>query len=225
VGAANVGKSTFLNSFMGHLIQRKWQHNHRKYMKLPEVTLEDLNDEESIALLNLDDEVIQDAQKKTEEFDVETLEKERSTTTLYDAEKEEDPEILEACEDEEREVTTSPLPGTTLAVQSFPVMIRNQVCNILDTPGLITNSKRQKLIEILALDGSSQLKNVFPSKKLPVTTYRMQSGRSLFLGGLVRFDYESSGGADHKNLVLFSWYGVLPGHLSKTASKFFFFFF
>lgn len=49
----------------------------------------------------------------------------------------------------------------------------------------------------------------------------MEPGRSLFLGALARFDYESMGGHNSKNLLLLTWYGVLPGHLTKTASTYF----
>lgn len=50
--------------------------------------------------------------------------------------------------------------------------------------------------------------------------FRVEPGRSLFLGGLVRFDYETIGGHNVKNLLLLTWYGVLPGHLTKTASMY-----
>ncbi|CAI5708408.1 unnamed protein product [Peronospora destructor] len=99
----------------------------------------------------------------------------------------EEPEMIETSAEEDWKMTTSPLPGTTLAVQYLPVMVQNEVFNILDTPGLITG---QELIEVLALDGAAKLKNVFPSKQLPVTTYR--------------------------SMLLLSWYGVLSGHLTST---------
>ncbi|KAF4317841.1 hypothetical protein BBO99_00007603 [Phytophthora kernoviae] len=217
VGAANVGKSTFLNSFLSHLVDRKWQHNHRKYMKMTEVSMAELQDDESATMLNIDDDLLTEA-KAQHDRDV-SLEGETTVMTrdgeLYVAPGE-IPEMVEISTEEEREMTTSPLPGTTLAVQYLPVMVRNEVFNILDTPGLITDTKRQKLVEVLALDGSAKLKNVFPSKQLPVTTYRVRPGRSLFLGALARFDYESTGDANDKNLLLLSWYGVLPGHLTKT---------
>lgn len=167
VGAANVGKSTFLNSFMKFLVDRKWQHNHRKYMKLPELSLDDLKDEQSIAMLNLDEDAsAPEAATAKEGGDVSAP----TTDARLDRylEEGEDPEMLEDAEDETREMTTSPLPGTTLAVQYLPVMAKNELFNILDTPGLITDSKRQKLVEVLAQDGANQLKNVFPTKQLPV---------------------------------------------------------
>jgi hypothetical protein len=205
VGAANVGKSTFLNSLMKFLVDRKWQHNHRKYIKramAQEVTLEELTADDADERLNIQDEPTTNA---VDDLDVYLQEGE--TIEMYDD-----------ADDEEREMTTSPLPGTTLAVQHLPVMANNELFNILDTPGLIVDTKRQQLVEVLALDGAAQLKNVFPTKTLPMTTYKMQSGRSLFLGGLVRFDYETGEDVSKdKNLVLFTWHGVLPGHLTKTA--------
>ncbi|DBA01429.1 TPA: hypothetical protein N0F65_007326 [Lagenidium giganteum] len=217
VGAANVGKSTFLNSFMQYLSDRKWIHNHRRYMRLPEVSLDDLNEDDTMALLNSDDEHILEATQSKEEG----ADEQASITPsgLY-MKRGEDPTMLEECEDEDRAVTTSPLPGTTLAVQCLPVMAKNELYNILDTPGLIADSKRQKLVEVLALDGAAKLRDVFPTKQLPMTVYRMDSGRCLFLGALARFDYEWMGPeADKdKNMLLFSWFGVLPGHQSKTAA-------
>lgn len=167
VGAANVGKSTFLNSFMKFLVDRKWQHNHRKYMKLPELSLDDLKDDESIAMLNLDEDA--SAPQAVKESGDSALAGAKLDVYLEEGE---DPEMLEDAEDETREMTTSPLPGTTLAVQYLPVMAKNELFNILDTPGLITDSKRQKLVEVLAQDGANQLKNVFPTKQLPVRELR-----------------------------------------------------
>ncbi|KAF4039470.1 hypothetical protein GN244_ATG08301 [Phytophthora infestans] len=174
-----------------------------------------LEDDETATMLNIDDELL--AEAKAEQDKEATTEGEQTIKTphgeLYVAPGE-DPEMIETSSDEDREMTTSPLPGTTLAVQYLPVMVRNEVFNILDTPGLITDSKRQKLVEVLALDGAAKLKNVFPSKQLPVTTYRVRPGRSLFLGALARFDYETLGKDNDKNFLLLSWYGVLPGHLT-----------
>lgn len=168
VGAANVGKSTFLNSFMKFLSDRKWQHNHRKYMKLPEVSMVDLKDDESIAMLNIDDEVLQDRENAQKEQRAAGGAQQTHTSSGVFLNEGEDLEMLEEAEEEDREMTTSPLPGTTLAVQYLPVVSNNELFNILDTPGLITDTKRQKLIEVLALDGSAKLRNVFPTKQLPV---------------------------------------------------------
>uniref|UniRef100_K3W5J4 G domain-containing protein n=1 Tax=Globisporangium ultimum (strain ATCC 200006 / CBS 805.95 / DAOM BR144) TaxID=431595 RepID=K3W5J4_GLOUD len=220
VGAANVGKSTFLNSFMKFLVDRKWQHNHRKYMKLPEVSMHDLKDDESIAMLNIDDDILAESDPSQKQEEDESNASVAKTKIIADRLllEGEDPEMLDDAEQEDREMTTSSFPGTTLAVQYLPVVSNNELFNILDTPGLIIDSKRQKLIEVLALDGAAKLKNVFPTKQLPATTYRIEPGRSLFLGALARFDYESMGGHNDKSMLLLTWYGVLPGHLTKTAT-------
>ena len=253
VGAANVGKSTFLNSFLSHLVDRKWQHNHRKYMKMTEVPLSELENEETARMLNIDEGLLEETKAENEKGA--SVEGETTVMTphgeLYVAPGE-DPEMIETSAEEDREMTTSPLPGTTLAVQYVPVMVHNEAFNVLDTPGLITDPKRQKLVEVLALDGAAKLKNVFPSKQLPachqhisrellyecqdasnltnlsrallcfdqVTTYRVRPGRSLFLGALARFDYESVESDSKKNIMLLSWYGLLPGHLTSTERKF-----
>ena len=168
VGAANVGKSTFLNSFLSHLVDRKWQHNHRKYMKMTEVSLSELEDEETARMLNMDDTLLEET--KAEEEKGASVPGETTVTTPYGelyVAPGEDPEMIETSAEEDREMTTSPLPGTTLAVQYVPVMVRNEAFNVLDTPGLITDTKRQKLVEVLALDGATKLKTVFPTKQLP----------------------------------------------------------
>lgn len=209
VGAANVGKSTFLNSFMSFLMDRKWHHNHRKYMKLAEVSLEELHDENARELLNLD----------ASDIEIPKAEEGGVASDLFVAPGE-DPDMVEESGEDGREMTTSPLPGTTLAVQHLPVMLKNEVFNILDTPGLITDVERQRLVEVLAQDGSARLTNVFPTKQLDMTTFRVGPGRTLFLGGLIRFDYESLKKSDNdKSLLLLSWFGVLPGHLTKTECE------
>ncbi|KAF1786651.1 P-loop containing nucleoside triphosphate hydrolase [Phytophthora cactorum] len=156
--------------------------------------LSELEDDETATMLNIDDELLAEAKAEKEA----TKEGEQTIKTphgeLYVAPGE-DPEMIETSSEEDREMTTSPLPGTTLAVQYLPVM---------------------KLVEVLALDGAAKLKNVFPAKQLPVTTYRVRPGRSLFLGALARFDYETLGKDIEKNFLLLSWYGVLPGHLTNT---------
>ncbi|RMX63574.1 hypothetical protein DD238_006567 [Peronospora effusa] len=214
VGAANVGKSTFLNSFLSHLVDRKWQHNHRKYMKMTEVSLSELENVETAIMLNHDEDLTEEtkAEKENRAF----AEDKTTVVTPHGELLGKELEMIETSAEEERKMTTSPLPGTTLAVQYLPVMVHNEVFNILDTPGLITDTKRQELIEVLAMDGAAKLNNVFPSKQLPVTTYRVRSGRTLFLGALARFDYEIIGNDNNKNMLLLSWYGVLPGHLTST---------
>lgn len=52
------------------------------------------------------------------------------------------------------------------------------------------------------------------------TTYRVRPGFTLFLDALARFDYETIGGDNDKNLLLLSWYSVLPGHLTSTERKY-----
>ncbi|RHY12551.1 hypothetical protein DYB30_010052 [Aphanomyces astaci] len=65
-------------------------------------------------------------------------------------------------------MTTSSLPGTTLAVSPIPITLGDESCNIFDTPGLIVNRKRQKLIEFLSKSSVDELNSILPGKKLPV---------------------------------------------------------
>ncbi|CCI43719.1 unnamed protein product [Albugo candida] len=240
IGAANVGKSTFLNSFLSYLVTQKWKHNHRKYMKLSEVTLSDIDDEDAVSMLNIDHSHVNASSGSSNASKSTNLETKNQLEILreelaekYHVEPGEDPLTLEiATEHEERKMTTSPLPGTTLAVQYIPVVANNKLFNIIDTPGLIVDSTRQQLVEVLATDAGNALKNVFPTKSLPVsqlvlsdrfltmfsqaTIYRLKPNQSLFLGALARFDYISPG--ENRDQLLFCWHGVLPGHVTKTAN-------
>nr|CCA24254.1 conserved hypothetical protein [Albugo laibachii Nc14] len=224
IGAANVGKSTFLNSFLSYLVTQKWKHNHRKYMKLPEVTLSDIEDENAVSMLNMDHSHAYASTESVETSESSNLQTKNQLELLreelaekYHVEPGDDPVTLEiATEHEERKLTTSPLPGTTLAVQYIPVVANNKLFNIIDTPGLIEDTKRQQLVEVLATDASNALRNVFPTKTLPATIYRLKPNQSLFLGALARFDYISPG--ENRDQLLFCWHGVLPGHVTKTAN-------
>ncbi|CAI5708417.1 unnamed protein product [Peronospora destructor] len=165
VGAVNVGKSTFLNSFLSHLVDRKWQHNHRKYMKMTEMSLSELENEETAVMLNHDEEVMEEtsAEKEKRAF------AEDGTTFVTPH-----GELLRRLRRgtrNDRDECGGRLENDHVAASRYD-------------PG------RPELIEVLALDGAAKLKNVFPSKQLPVTTYR--------------------------SMLLLSWYGVLSGHLTST---------
>ncbi|KAH9161310.1 hypothetical protein LEN26_001477 [Aphanomyces euteiches] len=192
IGAANVGKSTFLNALLAHSTKSK--RKVEKMDQLPDIDVADVQPDTY-------GDVILD---EKDHLDVEVLtlkEKKQLSKQKSDA-----------------HLTTSSLPGTTLAVSPIPFTVGKDTFNILDTPGLIVNRKRQKLIEILSRPGSSELTSIIPGKKLPATLFKVTPGRSLFLGAMLRFDYELANESGKNNALLFSWYGLLPGHLCKTAN-------
>ncbi|ETW06669.1 hypothetical protein, variant [Aphanomyces invadans] len=200
IGAANAGKSTFLNALLKHTTKKKRFPS--KAIKSGITSIADVDVSEVVAEAPPepelseedipDDELLSPKQRKQ-------LSKKKSDVYM----------------------TTSSLPGTTLAVSPIPITLGDDSCNIFDTPGLIVNRKRQKLIENLSKPGFDELNSILPGKKLPLSIFKMTPGRSLFLGAMLRLDYESELSKDNKgasNSLLFSWYGVLPGHQSKTAS-------
>lgn len=85
-------------------------------------------------------------------------------------------------------LTTSPLPGTTLGVIGAP-LVPGGVSRLYDTPGIISNEKKQQLMEYLSSFGPHTLKQILPQKTLRLTHYSLRPGRCMFLGGLVRIDY------------------------------------
>ncbi|CAG8548831.1 18006_t:CDS:2 [Acaulospora morrowiae] len=95
------------------------------------------------------------------------------------------------------EVTSSPIPGTTVGMLGLPLKIFGSTFGhnpkgfhfpqgsryIYDTPGIVNG---KQLIHLLT---EEELKMVVPQKNIKPRTYNMFPGKSLFLGGLGRIDY------------------------------------
>lgn len=77
-------------------------------------------------------------------------------------------------------ITTSRFPGTTLDKIEIPL---DDGSYIFDTPGII---HRHQMAHYLS---DKTLKYVSPKKEIKPKTYQLNSGQTLFLGGLARFDY------------------------------------
>ncbi|ETV64733.1 hypothetical protein H257_18424 [Aphanomyces astaci] len=202
IGAANAGKSTFLNALLKHSTKNKRFLS--KAIKSGIPSIEDVDVSEVVPEAPTADADV--AEEDIPEGDLISLKQRKQL-----AKKKTDVYTM----------TTSSLPGTTLAVSPIPITLGDESCNIFDTPGLIVNRKRQKLIEFLSKSSVDELNSILPGKKLPLTIFKMTPGRSLFLGAMLRLDYENDMVKESKaatNSLLFSWYGVLPGHLSKTAT-------
>ena len=76
-------------------------------------------------------------------------------------------------------VTTSNLPGTTLGVIEVDL---GQGKTLYDTPGLIIQESFTRHCS------TDELKLVVPRKRVEPTTYRVEPGGSLLVGGMCRID-------------------------------------
>jgi ribosome biogenesis GTPase YqeH len=81
------------------------------------------------------------------------------------------------------ELTTSRFPGTTLSTVEIPMP--ELQTNLIDTPGILTT---HRISDIVCPDC---LKTVTPNQTIRPKVYQLQSGQTLFLGGLARIDFVS----------------------------------
>ncbi|MDB5083453.1 MAG: ribosome biosis GTPase YqeH [Bacilli bacterium] len=82
---------------------------------------------------------------------------------------------------EDLSLTTSQYPGTTLS--TIQVEIPGYSKRLYDTPGLLTH---HRLIDRVC---HQSLKDITPTKPIDPVTYQLNERQTLFLGGLVRFDF------------------------------------
>lgn len=101
-------------------------------------------------------------------------------------------------------ITTSRFPGTTLDKIEIPLADGSY---IFDTPGII---HRHQMAHYLT---AKNLKYVSPKKEIKPKTYQLNSGQTLFLAGLARFDYVSG---DKQGFTGF-FDNNLPLHRTKLA--------
>ena len=87
----------------------------------------------------------------------------------------------------EGRATTSVYPGTTLGRISTKLKRSNTTVEINDMPGIY---HPDQLLHQLA--SIKELSAAVPSKAIQPTRYRLKSGQSLYLGGLVRIDVEAA---------------------------------
>ncbi|KAN0009447.1 hypothetical protein ACTFIU_006742 [Dictyostelium citrinum] len=134
-----------------------------------------------------------------------------TTNEKLEAKKSSEPLTIQEQKDLDREkllkslqskITTSVLPGTTLNLLSLPLWDNS---TLFDTPGI--DNPRQ-MIKILSID---ELKQVIPSKRIKPCLAHMIQGKTLFIGGLVRIDFDGP-------LSTFMIYtsNSIPLHLTST---------
>jgi ribosome biogenesis GTPase YqeH len=79
-------------------------------------------------------------------------------------------------------ITTSRFPGTTLDQIEIPL---DEEHKIIDTPGIIHDWQMAHYIE------DKNLKYLLPNKEIKPKTYQLQTGQTIFLGGLAWIDFEN----------------------------------
>lgn len=77
-------------------------------------------------------------------------------------------------------ITTSYFPGTTLGFIEIPL---DDHSFLIDTPGIVN---KQQMAHYLS---EKDLKLITPNKEVKARTYQLNSGQTLFFGGLVRLDF------------------------------------
>jgi len=79
-------------------------------------------------------------------------------------------------------ITTSHFPGTTLDIIEIPL---DRLTSIFDTPGIINEHQLVHYID------KSDFKTITPKKEIKPQAYQLNSGQTLFIGGLARLDFVS----------------------------------
>ena len=77
-------------------------------------------------------------------------------------------------------ITTSRYPGTTLDIIDIPL---NNDSSIIDTPGIINEHQLIHYVE------KKYLKIIIPKKEIKPGVYQLKPKQTLYVGGLVRFDF------------------------------------
>lgn len=104
----------------------------------------------------------------------------------------------------DRKLTVSRIPGTTLNFVSLPI---GKSSFLYDTPGVVTTK------QIFHHLSSKELKAVVPKKKMKPAVYRIGPGKSLFIAGLARIDY-----IDGPGLVYFTVFSSNELYVHKTST-------
>ncbi|KAL4448813.1 hypothetical protein ABPG77_007530 [Micractinium sp. CCAP 211/92] len=107
----------------------------------------------------------------------------------------------------ERNVTTAPLPGTTLGMVRVSGLLPTG-CKMLDTPGVPHAFQLAKHLT------AEEMRMVLPRRQLKPRTFRIGAGQTVMIGGLARIDVVSCPGATLYLSVFVS--DEIGCHLGKT---------
>lgn len=77
-------------------------------------------------------------------------------------------------------ITTSYFPGTTLGFIEVPL---DEESALIDTPGIMNKQQMAHYVS------DSDLKLITPTKEVKARNYQLNSGQTLYFGGLARFDF------------------------------------
>lgn len=88
--------------------------------------------------------------------------------------------LLKESSHEEDVLTTSYFPGTTLGFIEIPLETSGF---LIDTPGIVN---RQQMVHYVSDD---ELKFITPQEEVKAKVYQLESGQTLFFGGLARLDF------------------------------------
>jgi len=103
---------------------------------------------------------------------------------------------------EEDVITTSYFPGTTLGFIEIPL---DEETALIDTPGLINREQISHYVS------QEDLKLITPKKEIKPRVYQLNSGQTLFFGGLARIDFIKG---DRQSFVCY-FSNELPIHRTK----------
>lgn len=99
-------------------------------------------------------------------------------------------------------ITTSYFPGTTLGFIEIPL---DDDTYLIDTPGIVNKD------QIVHYVSKQDLKRIIPQKEIKPRVYQLNSGQTLFVGGLARLDFIK--GEKHSFVCYFS--NQIPIHRTK----------
>src|SRR5699024_8402217 len=102
-------------------------------------------------------------------------------------------------------ITTSYLPGTTLGFNQIPL---DKNSTLIDTPGIVNHSQMAHYLS------KKDLKKITPQKEIKPRNYQLESGQTLFIGGLGRLDYVKG---DKQTFVCY-FANELPIHRTKRIN-------
>ncbi|MBK3493357.1 ribosome biogenesis GTPase YqeH [Viridibacillus sp. YIM B01967] len=88
--------------------------------------------------------------------------------------------IIKQATGEKEVITTSYFPGTTLDMIEIPLEDGKA---IFDTPGIINHHQMAHYLD------PSELKYIMPKKEIKPKVFQLNSGQTLFVGALARFDF------------------------------------
>lgn len=89
--------------------------------------------------------------------------------------------FIELTSGEKNIITTSHFPGTTLGMIEIPL---DRSTSIYDTPGIVLD------YDIAHYLSPKSLKVVIPKKEIKAKVFQLNSGQTLFLGGLAKVDFK-----------------------------------